>query len=60
MPQNVIWHGSASTDKICVPQLRWLVASFSWQRSGFDSRAVCRVGFLMGWHCRSNLALPNQ
>lgn len=60
VPQNVVWHGSASTDEICVPQLRWLIASLSWQRSGFDSRAVCHVGFLMEWCCRSNLAFPYQ
>jgi hypothetical protein len=59
MPENVIWHGSASPDEICVPQLRWLIASL-WQRSGFDARAVCHVGFLMHWHCRSSLAFPYQ
>jgi hypothetical protein len=60
MPQNVTWHGNASTDEICVPQFKWLIAILSWQRSGFDSRAVCHVGFLMEWHCRSNLAFPYQ
>jgi hypothetical protein len=46
MLQNVL-HGSAATDEICVPQLRWSVASLSWQSSVFNSRAVCHVGLLM-------------
>jgi hypothetical protein len=36
-----------ATDEICVPQLRWSVASLSWQLSVCNSRAVCHVGFLM-------------